>query len=84
LLNVTTLTPFHSDNNLTQLYPYYFEAGKTPECFYKAEYWVKDQAAPALIPETALMATAQLTLPGKPPAAILAAASQRALAMVGR
>jgi hypothetical protein len=84
LLNVTTLTPFHSDNNLTQLYPYYFEAGNTPECFYKAEYWVKDQAAPALIPETALMATAQLTLPGKPPAAILAAASQRALAMVGR
>ena len=45
---------------------------------------LKDQAAPALIPETALMATAQLTLPGKPPAAILAAASQRALAMVGR
>jgi hypothetical protein len=81
LLYPNTLTPFHSDNNLTQLYPYYVDAGQTPECFYKAEYWVKDQPAPALIPETSLKATAQLTLPGKPPAAALAAATQRALAL---
>jgi len=84
MLNVNTLTPFHSDNNLTQLYPYYFDAGKTPECFYKAEYWVKDQPAPALIPETSLKATAQLTLPGKPPATALESAHRRVLATVGR
>jgi len=81
LLNVTTLTPFHSTNGLSQLYSYYFDVGKTPLCYYKAEYWVKDQAAPALIAETPLTATAQLTLLGKPPAKALEAASRAALAL---
>ena len=66
-VNVSTLTPFHQANVLTQLYPYYFDAGTTPVCYYTAEYWVKDQPQPDLIPETALSAEAQLTLPGKPP-----------------
>src|SRR5262249_15617707 len=63
LTNVVTLTPFHSDNDLTQLYSYYFAAGNTPVCFYKAEYWVKDQPAAAVINETALSAVGQLNCP---------------------
>ncbi len=77
LSNVFTMAPFHSDNNLTQLYPYYFPEGTTPMCYFKAEYWIQDQPAPALIPETELSAEGQLTLPGKPPAGALAQAAER-------
>ncbi len=81
LTNVTTLTSFHTANDLPQLYNYYLKSGETPVCYYKAEYWVENQVAPALIAETALTATSQLTLPGKPPASALLAASHRALAL---
>ncbi len=64
--NVNTLTAFHKENCLQQLYSYYIEADKTPECYYKAEYWVKDKPLPTTIEETKLSATAQLTLPGQP------------------
>lgn len=63
---VMTLEPFHPENTLTQLYSYYFDASKSPECFYTAEYWVKDQPQAVLIGETQLSAQARLTLPGKP------------------
>lgn len=82
LTDIKTMAPFHSGNDLTQLYSYYFDAAKTPVCYYKAEYWVKDQATPALIAETGLKATAQLTLPGKPPSKALLAASDQARVVV--
>lgn len=84
LSNIRTMTPFHPDNKLTQLYPYYFAKGTTAVCYYKAEYWVKDQPAPALIAETELSAVGQLTLPGKPPEAALVQASEQAAKMVRR
>jgi hypothetical protein len=84
LTDVKTLIPFHSSNDLPQLYSYYFDASETPACFYKAEYWVKDQPAPALIAETALSATARLTLAGKPAAPALVAASRQAEAIVSK
>jgi hypothetical protein len=82
--DIKTMAPFHSENDLTQLYGYYFKGETTPVCFYEAEYWVKDQPAPARIAETELSATAQLTLPGKPPAAVLLAASERARVLVSQ
>lgn len=66
--NVVTLTAFHEDNNQQQLYSFYFKAGETPECYFKAEYWIKDEPIPAIIEDTKLSAMAQLTLPGQAPA----------------
>jgi len=77
-LNVRSLEPFHSDNNLNQLYTFNFDASTTPVCYYTAQYWIKDQPAPAVIEETELSATAHLTLLGKPPSAVLQLAERRA------
>ncbi|CBS91125.1 hypothetical protein [Azospirillum lipoferum] len=76
--NIKTLIPFHKGNSQTQLYTYYYDASKTPVCYYTAEYWIKDQPAPAKIAETDLSATGQLTLFGKPPQAALTAADKLA------
>jgi hypothetical protein len=76
--DIKSLTPFHPGNSQTQLYTFYYDASVTPVCYYTAEYWIKDQSAPAVIAETALSATEQLTLFGKPPQAALTAAVERA------